>query len=82
MTDNDGVKVLGWKVKRIERPVSELHWQRVMSAESNTPLISALDEADAVDGLCQFVEWCCPKEDKCDWYGHAHADKLRGVKDE
>ncbi|KKL96652.1 hypothetical protein LCGC14_1842360 [marine sediment metagenome] len=47
----DPVRVVGWKVRRHERPVSELHWQSIPSADRNDPLILATDEAGWLEGL-------------------------------
>jgi len=108
-TDNDGVKIEGYRCNRKEcrEPSLEPHVHGGILLVDydnplNTPLISALDEAGVVDGLCPCLglwgkdtgptclegNMFCPcgypdyadRMPSCRWKGHAHADKLRGMK--
>ena len=83
MTDNDVVKVLSIYCK-FHGPMIEDCPEDGEECEKigrHHPLISALDEADAVDNLCPFIDVNpgCFGEPPCEWKGHAHADKLRGL---
>ncbi len=82
-TDNDRVKVVAWVV--IDSGYPYLHWPGEVNVNNikATPLISALDEADAVDGLCGYLGFCPARDTTiegaktCGSKCHAHADKLR-----
>ena len=95
-TKDDGVKSRGWEWEYAARGFPrQSHLRRYPPSKSEierdnivvTPLISALDEADAVDGLCPVRQFTTGHDgpasaydkDKCRWKGHAHADKLRGL---
>ena len=96
MTDNDGVKVVAVSCrvcKDIYPPIYKdndiPHFHIGGPDIQNDPLISALDEADAVDRLCpcrRMEQTSCDPMDgcacdkNCRSYVHAHADKLRGLK--
>jgi len=80
MTDNDGVKVVAEWCFKCERTVDNASAHRMSQGDNHvplTPLISALDEADRVDAMCNG---CQVNVDTCPWEGHAHADKLRRLK--
>ena len=91
-TKDDGVKVWGYRctykmcLNLSQEP--HVHGGNLLvnyDKPANTPLISALDEADAVDGLCTVqVRLCQDRSDRhpslCDHPLHTHADKLRGLK--
>ena len=82
MTDNDGVKVLSIYCK-FHGPMIEDCPEDGEECEKigrHHPLISALDEADAVDGLCPLAKLKSVEAKHCQWKGHAHADKLRKLK--
>ena len=95
MTDNDGVKVVGYVGYNKTRSKQRcFHWMPPKFTHKeqtfHTPLISALDEADRVDGLCEHTQrrervvgeqGGCNMEHpgNCNWPGHAHADKLRSL---
>ena len=89
-TKDDGVKVMALKCVRhgcLYREIEDLDdLDNVYCSEGLTPLISALDEADAVDGLCGYLGFCPARDTTiegaktCGSKCHAHADKLRGLR--
>ena len=80
-THDDGVKVVAWNCGVYGLIKTEdTHPQGCKREGKHTPLISALDEADRVDGLCPLARLKSVEAKHCQWSGHAHADKLRGLK--